>query len=826
MSFNIGLTGIRAADSELRTSGNNIANASTIGFKRSRAEFGDVYASSILGSAGNASGSGVQLNDVAQQFNQGNISFTDNSLDLAVNGSGFFIMSNQGDPSYSRAGLFSTDSQGFIVDNAGANLQGFGADEDGNIINGVLTDLQIDTGDQPPRPTDLVDTELNLDSTQLAPESLVNTANGASTLAPQAVSPFQSSITTSVESTFDFTGAVGANSGPGTIDITINGTTIPITLTGTDGGGDAAAEIATQINAGIAAASPIAGLDAASSITAVGSVGVLEIIFEGTEAAENNNFVISYPTPSANNTVELNRIFQDLNNPITAEYVLPQNGYVPGELEVVTGIGTRTLDLSQIVESGNPTARQIAAEINIQNQTENYGVSASASTQFRLYLGNDSDSPSATADFTGAAADQGGLFLGLKSTANGNVSTFIDLTVGDPNGISPTLTAISAEDIADSINSAGISGLSATVTQVAGVNVVDITAANGEDVIIQNNTTSSGELIIEGLVGGGGGVTGAEQLISANEQSVIGGEVSLILDDGVAIEQGGGAGNIWGTLSVNTGNSFDPTNPETYNSATSVTIYDSQGNAHVMTQYFVKNRTDPLSPGATGNSWSMIVQIDGQDVGNPLPNTTEPSLAQFPIEFNSDGSLSASTSGPFLITNWTPLDSSGNANGSAGPDLSGILPLDDDDTSSNFVIDINGSTQFGSPFSVNDIEQDGFATGRLTGLTIDDEGIMFARFTNGQAQVLGQVVLAGFTNEQGLQPIGSTGWAETFESGSPLVGAPQTAALGAIQSGALEDSNVDISSELVSLIIAQRNYQANARTISTADETTQTILNI
>lgn len=103
---------------------------------------------------------------------------------------------------------------------------------------------------------------------------------------------------------------------------------------------------------------------------------------------------------------------------------------------------------------------------------------------------------------------------------------------------------------------------------------------------------------------------------------------------------------------------------------------------------------------------------------------------------------------------------------------------------------------------------------------------MFARFTNGQAQVLGQVVFAGFTNEQGLQPVGATGWAETFESGTPLVGAPQTAAFGSIQSGALEDSNVDISEELVGLIIAQRNYQANAQTISTADETTQTILNI
>ena len=107
-----------------------------------------------------------------------------------------------------------------------------------------------------------------------------------------------------------------------------------------------------------------------------------------------------------------------------------------------------------------------------------------------------------------------------------------------------------------------------------------------------------------------------------------------------------------------------------------------------------------------------------------------------------------------------------------------------------------------------------------------DTGVIFARYSNGEALTLGQVALADFSNEQGLTPIGDTAWAESFESGQPVVGAPRSASLGAIQAGALEESNVEIAEELVSLIIAQRNFQANARTIETANEVTQSIINL
>ena len=124
------------------------------------------------------------------------------------------------------------------------------------------------------------------------------------------------------------------------------------------------------------------------------------------------------------------------------------------------------------------------------------------------------------------------------------------------------------------------------------------------------------------------------------------------------------------------------------------------------------------------------------------------------------------------------------------------------------------------------MNQNGYTTVQLAGLEVDKEGVIFARYTNGQAQVLGQVALANFRNPEGLTPLGDTGWAESFESGVATVGSPATASFGQVRASALEDSNVDISEELVGLIIAQRNFQASAKTIETMDQVTQTILNI
>ncbi|RNC78236.1 hypothetical protein DA717_05855 [Piscirickettsiaceae bacterium NZ-RLO2] len=164
-----------------------------------------------------------------------------------------------------------------------------------------------------------------------------------------------------------------------------------------------------------------------------------------------------------------------------------------------------------------------------------------------------------------------------------------------------------------------------------------------------------------------------------------------------------------------------------------------------------------------------------------------------------------------ISINWTPT--------TAGP---ATKPTDPQ----QIIINMATSTQYGDPFAVTDKTQDGFTTGRLSGIEVDKSGIIFARYSNGQSSTLGKVGLVNFPNENGLSPVGNTQWVESFSSGQPLIGEPQTANFGSIEALTLEDSNVDLTQELVSMIIAQRNFQANAQTIRTSDQVTQTIINI
>ena len=231
---------------------------------------------------------------------------------------------------------------------------------------------------------------------------------------------------------------------------------------------------------------------------------------------------------------------------------------------------------------------------------------------------------------------------------------------------------------------------------------------------------------------------------------------------------------------------FDPADPSSFNHTTSVTVYDSLGAAHTATVYFIKD--------ATPNVWNTQVQIDGTTVAGAAP-----------ITFGQDGNLQAPAGG--LMT----LGAYATGTGAADITLS---------------LDFGTATQFGDNFGVNSLSQDGFTTGRLTGVSVDSEGIMFARFTNGQSTSLGKLALANFVNPQGLQQLGDTTWGESFQSGDALLGEAGTASFGNIQSGALEASNVDLTAQLVQMITAQRNFQANAQMISTADTVTQTVINI
>lgn len=429
MPFRTAISGLNASSAELRVIGNNIANAGTTGFKASRAEFADVFPATKLGTGSLAIGSGVQLANVSQQFTQGNIGFTNNNLDLAINGQGFFRMSDSGSIVYSRNGAFGVDGEGYVVNSASQRLTGYTADANGT-VTGTLGELQLSTADNPPKTTAAVTEALNLDAGE--------TAKGA---------------------------------------------------------GDPALAMGVEV------------------------------------------------------------------------FQTDGSSYVPPR--------------------------------------------------------------------------------------------------------------------------------------------------------------------------------------------------------------------------------YQPPDPKSYNHATSFTVYDTLGEAHTATQYFRK----------TGNNaWTVELSVDNQAFSAPAGGTG--------LTFDNTGKLTAPAGPPLGVLTYTAITV-----GSGAADLA-------------FTVDFSKTTQFGAPFGVNGLSQDGYTTGRLAGIDIDSEGIVFGRYTNGQSQALGQVVLASFNNPQGLRQLGDTSWVETAESGAALVGIAGSSNLGVIQSSALEDSNVDLTQQLVSLITAQRNFQANAQVISTADQITQTIINL
>ena len=264
--------------------------------------------------------------------------------------------------------------------------------------------------------------------------------------------------------------------------------------------------------------------------------------------------------------------------------------------------------------------------------------------------------------------------------------------------------------------------------------------------------------------------------------------------------------NINPTINLNSGDSvvdrgttaFNINDASTYTSSTSLTIYDSQGRSYPATQYY----TNVSNTGGNGdNTWETRLYVDG----SPLTSSTTGTPAAT-LVFDTFGQVDpASTDNGQIV--YDPFAVSGAAN-------------------LNLTLDLTNATQYGTPFAVTAMTQDGFSSGRLSGIDVDQQGVINARYTNGQAEVLGKVALANVSNPENLLPQGDTVWAETFSAGDLLLGEAGSSTYGLLQSGALEASNVDVAAELVNLITAQRNFQANAQVISTADTVTQTIINI
>lgn len=242
---------------------------------------------------------------------------------------------------------------------------------------------------------------------------------------------------------------------------------------------------------------------------------------------------------------------------------------------------------------------------------------------------------------------------------------------------------------------------------------------------------------------------------------------------------------------------INPNLSTTFNNSTSLSVYDEQGNAQGLVLYFQKSAV---------NAWN----VDGYVNGTQVDLNGAAAGSTMTLTFNTDGSMK-------------------QINGVAAAAQSLTIPaavLGTGAGNLTFNVDFTKFTQYGSTFGVSFLSQDGYSSGRIAGLTVDKSGVIQGRYTNGQTSTLGQVVLNSFLNPNGLQPLGNNSWFQTADSGQPTVGAPGSGTLGTVQSGAVEDSNVDMTADLVNLIVAQRAYQANAKTISAQDQILQTLVNI
>lgn len=230
---------------------------------------------------------------------------------------------------------------------------------------------------------------------------------------------------------------------------------------------------------------------------------------------------------------------------------------------------------------------------------------------------------------------------------------------------------------------------------------------------------------------------------------------------------------------------INPNLTNTFTDTTSLTVYDSLGNDHKAAVFYQKS---------AANSWNVEMYLDGVNV--PLTPST--------VTFDTNGVLLTPAGGSFVSNSFTPAGASPQT----------------------LTFDMAQVSQFGSKFGVTSLNQDGYASGRLSGFNIDSNGILAGNYTNGQIRNMGQVILSSFPSVTNLKSVGNNEWVQTNTSGAPIDGVPNSANLGQIFAQRLEESNVDLTTELVNMITAQRVYQANAQTVKAQDALLQTIVNL
>jgi len=368
----------------------------------------------------------------------------------------------------------------------------------------------------------------------------------------------------------------------------------------------------------------------------------------------------------------------------------------------------------------------------------------------------------------------------------GSRTEFADLFASTQQGAIATGNGVEVSEIAQQFTQGNIETTGNTLDMAISGNGFFVTSNNGA-----LNYTRDGEFQLNSS---GQIVTASGELLQAypplaNGGFNTGGLAGVSLNTSVSQPQATSTAQITANLPANATPPpdavFSATDPNSYNNTTSLTVYDSLGAAHTASLYFIN--TAP-------NTWAVQLAVDGTAVGTPQA-----------LDYSQTGQLTTPANGQITFPGYTPA--------------TGAQAM-------NMTFDFSQTTQYGGNFAVTAEQQNGFTTGQLTGINVDSTGVIQAQFTNGRSIDLGQVALANFANPQGLQQLGDATWAPTNASGAAVNGVAGNSGFGSIQSGSLEESNVDTTAALVDMITAQRDFQANAQMIQTEDQVTQSIINI
>jgi flagellar hook protein FlgE len=638
MGFQQGLSGLNVSAKALDAIGNNIANSSTVGFKSSQVQFADVYAAALGGGGAGQIGIGASAPSIAQLFTQGNITTTNNPLDMAINGGGFYRLSDSGTPVYSRNGQFSLDKDGYMVNTGGLRVTGYGADDTGAIVPGDFVDLRLSTTNIEPSATTASNVLVNLDSRAVPPAAMTS-------------------------------GTLTGNAPPvATLVITAGNNTLNLTVDGIAATVDV--PIATYASRGDLATALQAAINGHPTLVAANTLVDVTVNTSGA-------LVISSRSSGTQGS-------QGTGSTVTQTGGDGLTDLLGGTPAAVSGAdnfsSTNTLSYT------GSTAQTVYDSLgNPHNLTMYFAKTANQNT-WQLYTALDGTFTGVTTTSTPTA----GTLTGSAYTANAaNAGGTLNLTVDG------TAQAV--------VVPAGAYATAAALA--AALNAVPVPGATASD------------------------VGGAIVLTSATS----GGSSSVTL--------GAGA---FGALVMGT----------------------------------------PTAAAGVAATTSIV------------PSATI-------MSFDTTGAL---TTAMPLSLSFDP------ATGATNPMA--------------FTLDFTGTSQYGINFGVNQLLQDGYTSGRLTGLSVSPDGTVQGRYSNGKTRNQGQIVLVNFNNANGLTSLGNNVWGETAESGQPIPGTPGQGSLGLIQSAAIEESNTDLTAELVNMITQQRVYQANAQTIKTQDQVLQTLVNL